>query len=398
MSDNTIDNWVYRNARPRDKHLGKIVSALLLRTPVDEDIPEDQIPEVEARVAEILTNELRVFYWWSEIVGLLVKYIDQDAALEIARHVRKYAVQARAILECGPESQDYAFAVMDVLFYGSRQSLSEVIIKILETHENDREWREDLKHVSEDWIGRVLPIVLEINNSEVDALIESTNGQLLQRWDVSDPGAYDHYRKSTDLAARGKMSEAVAEVERAADIDQTDPANHFTLGSALSGIVQRTGDAAMIQRGLDECWLAASLDPGWVLPWTEIGFILLNSGRSQEALDHLLSVSENCGPLDSRYYLALGAAQASLGLSKDALASFDEAFELDSENQSLVILAAKAAHNAGDKRKFRKFLRLAGHLGASTESVKQMIELTALDRDYLSECSSDISSGLWTPY
>ena len=404
VSDNTVDNWIYHNARPRDKHIGKIIKVLLSRTPVDEAVAEDQIPETKKRVAEILTNELRAFYWWSEIVDLMVQYVGRDSALDIARHVRKYAMQARTILELGPESQDFAFAAMDLLLYGSGQSLAEPIIQVLQTHENDDEWKKDLEHISEDWVGRVLPIVLEINNSEVDALIESSNGRLLENWDVSNPKAYYHYRNSLELQAQGKIQEAISQVEIAANLDLTDPVYYFTLGSYIGSMGTKSGDEREIQKGLDKCWLAVRLDPKWILPWTEIGFILHESGRSQEALDHLLGVSEDCGPLDARYYGALGATQRELGvingdqtLLDDALASFEEALKLDKDSQAMVIGAAVTAHVAGNRIKYRKYLRIARHLGASTDAVQLWSELHSMIRDHLVNPPQEPPSNLWLP-
>ena len=404
VSDNTVDGWIYNDVRPRDKHVVEIVEALLSRTPVDEDVAEDQITEVIERVTEILTNELRIFYWWSEIVDLLIAYVGRDSALDISRHMRKYAMQARMVLESMPESQEYAFAVMDMLFYGSRQSLAQAIIQTLETYEKDEEWKEDLRHVSEDWVGRVLPIILEVNNSEVDALIESTNGRLLKDWDVNDPKAFYHYRKSMELQVQSRIKEAIAEVEIAAQLDPTDPVYHFTLGSVIGGLGAKNGDNSEIQRGLDKCWIANCLDPNWILPWAEIGFILHNAGRSQEALDHLLSVSEDCGPLDARYYGALGAAQRELGaingdleLLKDALTSFEEGFSLDKDSQAMAIAAAATAHMAGNKTKYRKYLRIARHLGASTDEVELLSELHSMARDYLITPPQDLASNLWLP-
>ena len=99
-----------------------------------------------------------------------------------------------------------------------------------------------------------------------------------------------------ELQIQGKMPEALAEVTKAAELDPLDPANHFTLGSVKGGIGAKRGDAALVEKGLEECWLAAKLDPNWLLPWTEIGWILLRAGRGKEAVEHLRSVSPERGP------------------------------------------------------------------------------------------------------
>ena len=42
-----------------------------------------------------------------------------------------------------------------------------------------------------------------------------------------------------------------------------------------------------VDEGIEECWIAARLDDDWELPRVEVGIILLNAGRNQEALEHL---------------------------------------------------------------------------------------------------------------
>ena len=100
----------------------------------------------------------------------------------------------------------------------------------------------------------------------------------------------------------------MAEVEIAVRLDPLDPANHFTLGSVKTGIGIGRGDTALINDGLNALWLAVTLDPNWILPWTEIGMTLLRTDRPEEAVAHLRNVKPECGPLDSHYYSALGAA------------------------------------------------------------------------------------------
>ena len=166
----------------------------------------------------------------------------------------------------------------------------------------------------------MLTVNLEVDLAEVDVLIDETDGQILKNWDVSDPKAYDHYRRSLELQLQGKIHEAVAEVAKAAELDPLDPVNHFSLGSAKGWIGASTGNKALVEEALNSCWMAVTLDPNWILPWTEIGWLLLRMGRAREAVKHLRSVRPECGPLDSRYYDALGTAlRSELGKLDESL-------------------------------------------------------------------------------
>ena len=153
----------------------------------------------------------------------------------------------------------------------------------------------------------------------------------------------------------------------AVKLDPLDPANHFTLGSYKGDIGAKQGNAALVQEGLEACWVAATLDQEWILPWAEIGFILLESGRPGEAVDHLRAVPPERRPLDTRYYSALGAALRETGRFGESLNAFEACLELNPDDPVIVAAAAVAAALAGDKVKSRLHARTARHMGVSDE-------------------------------
>ena len=83
--------------------------------------------------------------------------------------------------------------------------------------------------------------------------------------------------------------------------------------------------------------------------WAEIGFILLESGRPGEAVDHLRAVSHERRPLDTRYYSALGAALRETGRFGESLNAFEASLELNPDDPVIVAAAAVTAALAGDK-------------------------------------------------
>ena len=213
----------------------------------------------------------------------------------------------------------------------------------------------------------MLRVNLQVHRAEVDALIRETDGRILENWDVSDPRAYEHYRRSMELRLLGRGDEALAEVVKAVELDPLDPASQFTLGSVKGHIGSRTGDEALIKEGLEACWMAVTLDPSWILPWAEIGWILAESGRAREAVEHLRAVSLECGPLDSRYYGALGVALRAEGHYAESLAAFESALELNPDDMPVAVAAADVALLTGDKIRANRHRKVARHLGASDE-------------------------------
>ena len=127
--------------------------------------------------------------------------------------------------------------------------------------------------------------------------------------------------------------------------------------------------------------MAATLDPNWLLPWTEIGWLLLGSGRPGEAVKHLRSVKPDCGPIDAHYYNALGMALLQLGRHAESLAAFESSLELNPDDPRIAEVAAVVASQSGDTRKANHYTKDARHLGASEGLEWRMEMLKALKPD-----------------
>ncbi len=350
VSENTVDAWVYGNSRPSDDNVVQIAHAFAARS--DKTDPEP------------IKLELRRFYWLSDTAELLGEYIGPDSVAEIAGRMHKCAVSLHSII-AGEVSTVLDVALLnDLIYFGANSRLAWPFLHQLADYERDDEWKEDLRAAGNNWGRRVLTINHRVKNAAVTALNEDMDGELLKSWDVTNPEAFAHYQRSMELQAQGKTREALAEVEKAAQLDPEDPANHFTIGSVKTGIGVQIGDMAMVGDGLDELWIAVKLDPTWLVPWTEIGLTLIGLGRYDEALAHLREVKGNRDPLDCRYHMALGAAHRELGDYKSALESFETAFHLDPENRTTAFGALESAALAGNKASFRRYAKVAEHLGA----------------------------------
>ena len=298
VTDNTVDAWMYQGTRPADERITRLSEALS--------------GGIEGTNAVSIATELRALYWVSDVAALLSEHIAVYAVDEVFGRFHRYAEAAYGIIDDQFPVEDRTEALTSLSDLGVGARLSEPLLMALIEQEPDEEWREDLKSTGMDWIRRVLSVNVRLHLDEVDDIIQKTEGRLLEDWEVTNPDAYAHYRRSLELRMDGKLWEALAEVEIAARLDPLDPADHCTLGSVKTGIGIERRDTALVNEGLDALWLAVALDPNWILPWTEIGLTLLHTDRPAEAVAHLRGVKPECGPLDSGYYCALGQAQWNL--------------------------------------------------------------------------------------
>ena len=364
VDGNTVEAWMYKGTRPSDEHLVRISEVLA--------------PSVDGQGCIRMVRDLRRLYWLSDIVGILGQYIGAEPANDAASRLHRYALLAyRAI---GEETADETRSspLTEIVARGALSTLSQPLLTVLAARESDDEWKEDLKAAGVGWLRRVLDVNLKIHMAEEDDLIQKTDGRILENWDVSNPEAYEHYRRSHELERQGRIDEAMAELVKAVDLDPLDPANHFTLGSFKGGLGAKTGDETLIGEALEGCWMAATLDPNWILPWAEIGWILLKTGRAREAVEHLQRVGPEREPPDTRYYGALGTALGQLGDYAGSLAAFESSLKLNLDNLDTAVAAAEAALLAGDKLSSNRYRKLARHLGASPELVGYLELLNAV--------------------
>ena len=350
---NAAEAWVYSGARPSDENLIRITSVLS---------PANELSETER-----VLQELRRLYWISDVAGLLEKFIGSEAVDEILVRLKTYSCLALRIIGERVSEDRRAEVSGELASIGTHCHFAQALLNEMAIHELDGEWQEDLIAAGGNWIRRILDVNLRVHQAEENELIRESKGRLLQNWDVGNPEAYAHYQRSMELQVQGRIYEAVAEVAKAAELDPLDPANHFTLGSAKRAIGLQTGNPALIKEALEASWMAATLDPNWVLPWAEIGWILLGTGKAREAVEHLQSVEPERGPLEPHYFNALGASLREVGDYAGALKAFESSLELNPEDLSIVEVAAVVAAWAGENAKSNRYFRMACRMGASED-------------------------------
>ena len=353
VHENAVEAWLYRGARPSDENLAKIGRALASNGDPYE--------------CEILVRDLRRLYWIGEVAEILGKYVGSEAVEDIAVRLRRYVSRTGLDLDDESVAKPRPSDLEELATVGAYAPLAQPLLAALAKSESDEEWKDDLMAAGSDWVSRVLGVNLQVHRAEVDALIRETDGRILENWDVRDPRAYEHYQRSMELQMQGKMDEAMTEVAKAIELDPLDPANHFTLGSYKGHVGVRNGDESLVKEGLEACWIAVSLDPNWIVPWTELGWILIEIGRERKALEHLRAVNPERGPLDSHYYAALGVALRELGDFTASLTAFESSLRLNPNDTAVAVAAAGAAALADDKLKFNRHRKVARHLGASDE-------------------------------
>lgn len=356
VDDHTVDAWMYDGSRPSNDNLAKAASALA--------------EKVEGSSASGLALELRALYWVSDIAEILAEHAGVEAVEDALGRLHTYAAAIYHIIEdrFPAESRTADLTVLADLGVGARLAIP--ILSALTEQEPDAEWREDLRPMGVDWVLRVLSANMNTHLSGEDDLINRTDGLSLDDGGAGNPDAYYHYRRSLELKMQGNLPEAVAELEMAIRLAPLDARYHYAMGAMKTGGVIWTGKTPLVDEGLNALWIAAALEPNWILPWSEIGATLHHTGRSAEAVEYLRKINPGCGPLDADYHRTLGAAYWKIGQLTEALSAFEASLELDPEETSDLLAASEIALLLGDHAKHRRYLRRARHFGAEEDTLK----------------------------
>lgn len=175
------------------------------------------------------------------------------------------------------------------------------------------------------------------------------------------PIAAENRRMQASVAmAQRRPDLAVPHLRRAVELVPAHDAAHFELGAAL----WQTGD---FDGAIAECRIAVALKPEWEQPKVEIGIILINAERYEEARAHLETVYADAKAPSTHLKFNLATARWRCGQVAEGLALLEEVLtdEAYSSYPNALDQAAHCAFLLGDDVRGRRYSKQANDLGRS---------------------------------
>lgn len=195
--------------------------------------------------------------------------------------------------------------------------------------------------------------------------------------ELSPPGKYDGWhtmviKNPPPIAAENRRMQAsvalaqrrpdiaVVHLRRAVELMPTHDSAHFELGAAL----WQMGD---IEGGLAECRIAAAIKPEWELPKVEIGIILINAARYEEARAHLREVYARAKEPSTHLKFNLATARWRCSEFTEGLSLLEQVLSDESyaAYPNALDQAAHCAFMLGDDVRGRRYAKQAHDLGRS---------------------------------
>lgn len=382
VSENTVDGWLDTNSRPSRSNIDSIAKELACH-----------IANLDV---ETLKNQLQRHYALCALCDLLANHLDRDAVIDLAAALVRFTSRNlsgfRQLSKLDPH--DAARHQLFILLLGPQSFSSEHLLWELWRQERDPVWQADLMAVTRPWhlrlthiaqhLGRLdeaiqrahdeYGIPIEAMREQMDKMLRGIQADST-RLGITDPSELEgmtfvRVKGDAKFSARNRMTQfaqarsegdletAILHVRRAVELQPENAEYHFHLGANL-------GMVGKVEEGIQECWLAAQLAPTWELPRVEVGIILLNAGRSQEACEHLESIALSQDSLSAHLAFNLGVARLRSGDPDGALVVLEKAIEIEPDHALALDQAAYCAFLIGDQAKGRKLAKLADQFGQS---------------------------------
>jgi tetratricopeptide (TPR) repeat protein len=185
-----------------------------------------------------------------------------------------------------------------------------------------------------------------------------------------DPSARNYSLLGMSESARGEVDQAVAHFRRSVQLGNNSAIVHYNLG--LSYLQQKKPAF-----GAREIQLALSIDPNFRSARYTLAVVLLDAGRPQEALPHLLQLRQE-SPCDAAVWANLARAQFETGNTQAALHTIDEATRGMSRNVPLFVTVAEICTQHQQLQKARYLLESASELSPEDPDIKLLLAKAAL--------------------
>ena len=382
VSYNTVDNWLDTGTRPSQSNI--------------DGIAKELGPHIPYVGVETIKRQLHLHYALCSLCGLLATHLGRDEVIELARALvrftRRNLAGLRQFSKLGPD--EAARGQFLILMFGVRFVSSEYLLRALWRQENDRIWKTDLMAASRPWHLRLTHVAQHLGGlDKAIQLIHDEYGipvktaeELMDKvlQDVQADSTRPVIAAPTELEghtfvrvkgdakfsarnriiqyaqarSEGDFDTAILHVRRAVELQPESAQYHFYLGATL-------GMMGEVEEGIHECWIATGLDPSWDLPQVEVGIILLNAGRDQEARDHLELVASRQNNPSPHLAFNLGVARVRSDDPSGALDILERVIETKPDHAVALDQAAYCAFLIGDTVKGRRLAKRAHQLGQS---------------------------------
>jgi tetratricopeptide (TPR) repeat protein len=369
VSYTSVDNWLD----------GKICP-----TPQNIRILAEELSK--AYKNELLLMELRRQYMFSQLSDVLSEYLGRDVVIELAsalyRFIRLITDDVKHMDR--PPVDEVSGMEYDTFRKGVDHNSNNTLLRNLAHIESDSDWQRDILAASSDWSIRFQEIVCLDSGLRIAAGLAQ---DILDLEDGYKDEAIEEIQRllaSTQLQGKDYLAVQRGDLNRAIDILEdgiairrglverhpSSPSAHMQLGSFLGMVGKNWQDPKLIKEGIYECKVSSGLREDWDGPLAEVGIILGNVCRYDEALIEFEAAIAKLGKMTPHLAYGYGYTLMMLKRFEDAISAFEVVFDSNPDYALALDDAAHCAFMTGDKTKGISYAKKGHKLGVSTTYIK----------------------------
>lgn len=172
--------------------------------------------------------------------------------------------------------------------------------------------------------------------------------------------AHNRMAQAAWAKSAGDLHTALSHLRRAVTLDPTSAKTHLEMGGVLGELVLQ-GEVERTDEAVGECHIADQLDPGDTVAIVEVGIILSNAKRREEAEQHFAAIEPRVAR-SAHYHMVRGNNLLELGRFLDAEHHLRRSLKLGPmyPNHAKIFLA-RCLHAQGKVKEAKRLFKEAEH-------------------------------------
>ena len=363
----SIDNWFDGKVRPIPSHIRFMAEAFV-----------KLIPSV---TKHNLQAQFQRQFTLAYLADILAETIGRKAVVELASALYRFIGLISEDIEAmnRPPIEEAAGLEFEILRRGTDEPHSHTLLRNLALVEMDHKWKKEILASTTGWslrfeeiagdsclTGAATGLAQELpEEARKEGLNDGTEDDLkgLKEASLLQPEDYARIRSGDLRMLMEQLNSGISDRRLIVKRHPLSPQAHMELGSFLGMVGKHLSNQEMINEGINECKIAATLCRDWDTPLVEPGIILMNIGYYEEALLELETATTKLPTITPHLAMNRGYALMRLKRDEQALNDFEFVIKTTRNYARALDYAAYCAFMVEDQIKGMKYAKEARKYG-----------------------------------
>ena len=366
----SVDNWLDGKTKPTPANIS------LLGRSLAEFLPGE--------TSSSMTKRIRLQFALAEIGDRLATRIGRDTVIELAAALYRFVwLMTKDVDRMNRPPIEEAIGIeFDTFRLGTDEREAHTLLRNIELDVEEPEWKSYILAAAGDWqvtfeaiasqavegggaAGLAQDLYDRPSLSDEQIEIETSATQQLKKIapTILDGPLQDILSRRPPQSPFSLLEFRVSWRRQIVEKHPQSANAHFNLGSFLGMAAKHMHNPQYLEEGISECHIAATLVRDWDAPLVEPAIMLANVGHFDRALGELSHARTGLPEPTPHYEYCLGYVLMNLGRLQEALDAYERVIAAAPAYALALEDAARCAFQIGDKKKGRRYAKRANRVG-----------------------------------